>query len=1359
MVGFNEKKKKFNPKKAVAPNEIDAYLLLAEVLQRRFAKPELADEVMTQLITANPDSSEAHYRYGRYAWKQLRSGRGDWEKEGAARAVEEFQRSLELKPGDPDVILALTDIAISRGTVTRGKDDEQAAKYFEEAKALIDQGLKDHPKNGEMYRARGSWALAQGEIDEAIEHVMTGLENVPTSTTLMVFLADLNLMKGNSAGLREAVKRLKEASFNRQDYVDFYDAQAYVLDGNWRLAAKAFETLRPRAAGQQDMIWQINMGLGRCYENLGQPDRQAEAFQRVLDQTPRSIPAREGRARALIALGKVKEGTEELKKVARELDNRKVEDPRLRANLLQIALSDQMKKPADDRNWDEVDGIVEKMLENKNMTDVQRARMRIEIYLVKDDLDEAKALANRLVKENPKDVSSWISWLSVGERVAGEKFSEQAQDVKELEARKKVFEEAAHAALDRLAYAEKSAGDQVAFRVARANILSRIPGDDVKEKIAAFEQDIDKFSPDDQARLWEGLGNVYQRLADFPNVKRCFMKLVERKPDELYPWENMFDLALAYPQDEEVQKTARAAAERIRDLAGATSASYKYCVASQLIAQVIRDQSKVQNTEKAKTLSAQKIAETNQQDHKKLADASKLVDDAMCARHDWHQLYRLAGEIDDMEGRIDSAIANYQRAEELGSTNANTARRLVLLLWQRGRMQDVQAAIKHVGRGNSTQLLDRINIASKFNVGEQDAALEGAAQAVEARPDDLESRVWYANMLEKARQPAKAEEQYRIALKSLPKNDGLWLALIRQLVVQQKQAEQEEKKLSGEKKDQEATEAREKAEKKKAEAVAALEESKKSVPEEKQDAMLVQAYEDLGQLDEAEKYQLKILGKDKDNLALRQGVALFYMRHGATDQKMAEKARAQIEKIMASPVEGDEQRALAYRAWARRALAGILARQGNYADIEKAIKLVGENSVNGRPNPDDLRFIARILADRPDSGSRERAIRLFEQLGQALFPQERVALAVLYDRAGKWSKAKETMMEVVAKSSGDPRLLGRFIAMLLQHNEVSSIDPLMDKLQEIAPDSPITAQLKTRWLSHQGKTEEAVAFLETLIPDPATPEDGSKLLGVSSMLEEMKQYDVAEKYMRQWYAMVPEQIVSYAAFLGRAGKVDESLALFKKALATKDFATVAPAIYLTLRLNDDKVTPKQMKTVEQWLRAALKKDPDSIAMQLLLVDYQDLNGRFKDSIAKYRELLARKDLRAEDRAKVQNNLAFLLATSGSAADMAEAEKLVEGAISHFGPIGSVLDTRGMVRLAAGDTKQALDDFKTAVAEVPSAVNYFHMSLAEEKLGNSTGMDEAFHKAKQLKLDTKLLSPMEQASYKRLEEALAKTGKG
>ena len=88
----------------------------------------------------------------------------------------------------------------------------------------------------------------------------------------------------------------------------------------------------------------------------------------------------------------------------------------------------------------------------------------------------------------------------------------------------------------------------------------------------------------------------------------------------------------------------------------------------------------------------------------------------------------------------------------------------------------------------------------------------------------------------------------------------------------------------------------------------------------------------------------------------------------------------------------------------------------------------------------------------------------------------------------------------------------------------------------------------------------------------------------------------------------------------------------------------------------------------------------------------------------------------------------------------------------------MLDTRGLIRFAEGDTKAAVDDFKTAVADLPSAVNYFHLAMGEEKLGNATAATEAFAKAEELKLDSTQLSPSEQRDYKRLQKSLAKPGK-
>jgi tetratricopeptide (TPR) repeat protein len=219
----------------------------------------------------------------------------------------------------------------------------------------------------------------------------------------------------------------------------------------------------------------------------------------------------------------------------------------------------------------------------------------------------------------------------------------------------------------------------------------------------------------------------------------------------------------------------------------------------------------------------------------------------------------------------------------------------------------------------------------------------------------------------------------------------------------------------------------------------------------------------------------------------------------------------------------------------------------------------------------------------------------------------------------------------------------------------------------------------------------------------------------------------------------------------------------KKEKVEKPRPPVVPPVFVaavqTLRLNPGKASNAQQKLLEQWLMAAIEEDPNSAPLKLLLVDLKDIQGRYEDSMKLYRGLLAGSELNERQRAVVQNNLAYLLVTRGTKKNVVEAQELIDAAVAHFGLISGVLDTRGLIRLAGGDAKSALDDFKVAVTQSPTAVNYFHLALAEEKVGTATGANEAFTKAEELKLDSKLLSPGEQRDYKRLQKGPAKSEKG
>jgi len=171
--------------------------------------------------------------------------------------------------------------------------------------------------------------------------------------------------------------------------------------------------------------------------------------------------------------------------------------------------------------------------------------------------------------------------------------------------------------------------------------------------------------------------------------------------------------------------------------------------------------------------------------------------------------------------------------------------------------------------------------------------------------------------------------------------------------------------------------------------------------------------------------------------------------------------------------------------------------------------------------------------------------------------------------------------------------------------------------------------------------------------------------------------------------------------------------------------------------------------LDGWLTKARREDPGSAMLGLMLAELREIEGRPEEMEGIYREVLARKDVPAQLRAVVANNLAFHLASPATAT---EAQKLIDGAIEELGPQPDLLDTRGLVHLAAGDTARALEDLREATCE-PTPAKLLHLAYAELEAGNTEAARQVFQQAKKKRLGSVRLSAADRQRLERLTAAL------
>ena len=445
------------------------------------------------------------------------------------------------------------------------------------------------------------------------------------------------------------------------------------------------------------------------------------------------------------------------------------------------------------------------------------------------------------------------------------------------------------------------------------------------------------------------------------------------------------------------------------------------------------------------------------------------------------------------------------------------------------------------------------------------------------------------------------------------------------------------------------------------------------------------------------------------------------------------------------------------RIWARRTLAEMAAREGNFREVEEAVTELARNQDReGNPAVEDMLLSIGILSGRPEPAAWRQAIALLAALTERrpLTPPERMQRAELLDRTGRWEECRDEMVALAALPEPPPAVLAAFVDKLIRHGDVDQAAAQLKTLTVREPTASGVIALEARLAVAQGDRPTAVAAVKRLTDAAATPATGGQqLLQLAALMQELGLDDEAETLLGQIAEQSAAGLVARVDFLARRGKTAASLDLLEANRQRLGAASFLQAAVSVLRTADAEGASEQAARVEDWFATAPRIDRDVVGFSLLKAELLAVQGHHEEAAALYKEQLARGDLQAAQRVIVQNNLAMQLVRPETAA---EAERLIDEAIAEQGPHPSLLDTKGLALLAGGASGEAVELLREAALD-RSAEKQLHLACA---LVADRALDDARQvllDARKMGLDPRRLDADDRKRLEKVEEAIGIPG--
>jgi len=290
---YAEARKDYEAAIASAPAEIKNYFQLANLLRDRVDEVKtkgedkeklaaIADQRINAMVDANITNFKAHLARARYS--------KTWHNNDQER-LDTFERDVQaayrLAPGDVEVILAAAELAQLKNTPAA-------------ARKLLRDAMADaqHAREWRLVQALSQLEVLEKQPEAALACLRDGLKKMPDEFNLLWNFAHLVIHLRYDTETEKVLEKLKTLGMPQAER-DYLDARKFFNHEEWLKAARILERVYPHFIKGYDqrkdwfsfnLSLECNLLLGGCYEQMGDPDRAASAYNRVVGREPTSVP-------------------------------------------------------------------------------------------------------------------------------------------------------------------------------------------------------------------------------------------------------------------------------------------------------------------------------------------------------------------------------------------------------------------------------------------------------------------------------------------------------------------------------------------------------------------------------------------------------------------------------------------------------------------------------------------------------------------------------------------------------------------------------------------------------------------------------------------------------------------------------------------------------------------------------------------------------------------------------------------------------------------------------------------------------------------------------------------------------------